>query len=156
MNPYASYLGSRDPFAVIAATAAQLQSRLDKLGKEGVERPWAPGKWSPREVVIHLADTEITFAFRIRQALAERDHVIQPFDQTAWSQQYAAYDAATALNVFRTVRAWNLTLLRSLPKEAFAKRVTHPERGAMTLQTIVETMAGHDLNHLQQLQQEGT
>ncbi len=152
-NPYASNLGGRDPLTVIAATGDQLQVLLEKLGKDGWERPWAPGKWNTREVLTHLADTEMVFAFRIRQTLAEPDHVIQPFDQTAWSHQYAAYDAASALNVFRTVRAWNLALLRTLPKEAFAKSVTHPERGTMTLQTIVETMGGHDLNHLHQVQQ---
>lgn len=152
-NPYAPNLGGRDPFTVIAATAGKLQSLLEKLGKDGAERPWAPGKWNTREVLTHLADTEMVFSFRIRQTLAEPDHVIQPFDQTAWSQQYAAYDAASALNAFRTVREWNLALLRSLPKDAFAKSVTHPERGTMTLQTIVETMGGHDLNHLGQVQQ---
>jgi uncharacterized damage-inducible protein DinB len=153
MNPYASSLGNRDPFAVIASTPEQFQILLSKLGKEGAERPWAAGKWTVREVLVHLADAEIAFAFRIRQALAEKDHVIQPFDQTAWSQNYAAYDAAAALNVFTAVRGWNVALLRSLPNEAFAKKVTHPERGAMTVRTIVETMGGHDLNHLQQMEQ---
>ena len=151
MNPYASHLASHDPLSVIASTPNKLQDLLQKLGPAGLELPYAPGKWSPRQVVAHLADTEIAFAFRIRQALAEPDHVIQPFDQTAWSHHYEAYDAATALTVFQALRNWNLALLRSLPKTAFARTVTHPERGTMTLQTILETMGGHDLNHLSQL-----
>jgi hypothetical protein len=77
---------------------------------------------------------------------------MQPFDQDRWAANYAAYDAGAALAVFSAVRAWNLALLRSLPAEAFARKVSHPERGEMTFQTIVETMGGHDLNHLKQLE----
>jgi hypothetical protein len=49
------------------------------------------------------------------------------------------------------VRHWNLALLETIPPEAFSKKLTHPERGEMTFQVLVETMAGHDLNHLQQI-----
>ena len=112
----------------------------------------APNKWSPREILTHLADTEISFAFRYRQALADDDHVIQPFDQDRWAKSYAAYTAEQALAMFATLREWNLVLLRSLTPEQLARKVTHPERGAMTLKTIFETAAGHDLNHLKQLE----
>src|SRR5207248_3140117 len=89
--------------------------------------------------------------FRLRQTLAAPNHTIQPFDQDRWAAAYDAYDAATALATFTTIREWNLRFLHSLPKEAFATPVTHPERGAMTLQTVVETMGGHDLNHVKQI-----
>ena len=112
----------------------------------------APGKWSPREIACHLADCELAFSFRLRQSLAEDGHVMQPFDQDRWAANYAAYDAGAALAVFSAVRAWNMALLRALPAEAFARKVSHPERGEMTFQTIVETMGGHDLNHLKQLE----
>ena len=151
-NPYASFLGDRDPLEVIEATPELLAGLLRELGPQDVERPPAPGKWSAREIVCHLADCEIVFAFRLRQTLAETDHVIQPFDQEKWSQTYEAFDAPSALAVFRTVRAWNVKLLRSLTSEAFSKRLSHPERGEMTLQTIVETMGGHDLNHQRQIE----
>ncbi|MGD0044887.1 MAG: DinB family protein, partial [Isosphaeraceae bacterium] len=52
---------------------------------------------------------------------------------------------------FTYVRAWNLILIRSAPREAFSRTLSHPERGRMTFQVLVETMAGHDLNHLGQL-----
>jgi hypothetical protein len=53
--------------------------------------------------------------------------------------------------MFSAVREWNLTLIRSLSPADFSKPVTHPERGTMTLQTVIETMGGHDINHLNQL-----
>jgi hypothetical protein len=78
--------------------------------------------------------------------------VMQPFDQDRWAANYAVYAASAALAVFSAVRGWKLALLRSLPAEAFTRKVSHPERGEMTFQTIVETMGGHDLNHLGQLE----
>jgi hypothetical protein len=144
MNPYASFLGTQDPFAVIESTASQLQD---------IDLEWSPGpgKWTGRQVLAHLADTEIVFAFRLRQTVAETGHVIQPFDQDAWATGYATVDARLALALFTTVRQWNLAFIKSLPAEAFSKALSHPERGPMTLRTVVETMAGHDLNHLAQL-----
>ena len=151
MNPYASFPGRRNAREVIAETAERLAAAAAALGSEGVEHSPAPGKWNARQILCHLADTEIVFAFRLRQSLAEPHHTIQPFDQDTWASRYAAFDAASAVEVFSSVRAWNRTLIESLPADAFAKRLSHPERGEMSFQTLVETMAGHDLNHLRQL-----
>ena len=103
-------------------------------------------------MLCHLADCEIAFAFRLRQALAETDHVIQPFDQDRWSAPYGSYDGAAALATFLAVRNWNLALLRTVPAAEMEKPVTHPERGRMTFRTLVETMAGHDVNHVRQIE----
>ena len=152
MNPYATYLGDRDPVQTIAATSGRLAALVAALGPEGVGRALAPGKWSAREILCHLADTELVFAVRLRQTLAEPHHVIQPFDQDRWAATYAPFDAQAALAVFTAVRNWNLKLIGTVPEGAFSKVVTHPERGEMTFRTIVETMAGHDLNHLGQME----
>jgi hypothetical protein len=152
MNPYASYLGTQSSLAVIEKTAGRLKQLMDQIGSDRVDLSPAPGKWSPREILCHLADTEVTFAFRIRQTLAEPNHVIQPFDQEKWGAQYKAYSAGMAVSTFASVRAWNIALVSSLAPEAMDTPVTHPERGSMTLRVIIETMAGHDVNHLQQLE----
>lgn len=152
INPYASYLGDRDPIEVIAGTPAKLESAIAAIRAEAVEQPPAPGKWSAREIVCHLADCEIVFAFRLRQALAEEHHVIQPFDQEKWATVYGAYDARTALAVFSKVREWNVRLIHALTPRELSKPLAHPERGEMTVQTIIETMGGHDINHLRQIE----
>jgi uncharacterized damage-inducible protein DinB len=152
MNPYASFLGPRDPRLVIAATPVRLRESLDSLGDARANSRPAPGKWSVREILCHLADCEIVFAYRLRQTLAEPHHVIQPFDQDLWARNYAAYDAPSALAVFTAVRDFNVKLIASLSPDAFSRPVSHPERGTMTFQTIVETMGGHDLNHLAQIE----
>ncbi|HXZ31901.1 MAG TPA: DinB family protein [Terriglobales bacterium] len=153
MNPYASFLGTRDPLQVAAETPGRLSDLAKKLGSSGMERSYAAGKWPARAILCHLADCEVVFAFRFRQALAEPRHVIQPFDQDAWARVYSSPDLSgvAAIDAFSAVRHWNLALLKDLPPAVLSKPVTHPERGSMTFKVLLETMAGHDLNHLRQL-----
>jgi hypothetical protein len=152
MNPYARQLGTRDPLKVVATTARCLEQLSAALGPARIEESPAPGKWSPHEILCHLADCELVFGYRIRQALAQNHHVIQPFDQEIWAANYACYDPQAAMMTFSCVRQWNLMLLRSVSPEAMTKPLLHPERGEMTFRTLIETMAGHDLNHLAQLE----
>jgi hypothetical protein len=150
-NPYSAQLGERNAREVIAETPGRLAQIVNRIGNDGLHRSWAPGKWSARQILCHLADCGVVFAFRLRQALAEPYHVIQPFDQDAWSKSYAELDGRAALETFSALRRWNLALLETVREEDFGKKLTHPERGEMTFQTVIETMAGHDLNHLKQL-----
>ena len=152
-SPYAAYLGGEAPEKIMAETPQRLTELAQRLEPKGWNQSYAPGKWTARQILCHLADTEIAFAFRLRQALAEPSLLIQPFDQDRWAEAYAnePYDAQTALQVFSSVRRWNLDLLRTVPAEARSKRVRHPERGEMTFQTLVDTIGGHDVNHLRQL-----
>ena len=152
LNPYDKFLDGRPIEEILSATPGTLAGLIETIGPEKSGISPAPGKWSPAEIVCHLADCELVFAFRLRQTLAEDNHTIQPFDQEKWAVQYRGVPVAHALDVFRAIRGWNLHLVsHALPKAA-DRTVTHPERGAMTFQTIVETMAGHDLNHIVQLE----
>lgn len=137
---------------MIAETPRLIHDFAAILGPAGLERPLAPGKWTGREIIVHLADTEIAFAFRLRQALAEDHHLIQPFDQDRWALNYSAYSATAAIETFLALRRWNLALVAGITKDAFERPLTHPERGQMKFQVLIETMAGHDINHLRQLE----
>ena len=152
MNPYASQLGTQDPIQVLSATAPRLQELAKTLGGSRIEEPIAPGKWSPRQIFIHLADCELAFGFRYRQTLAEDNHTVQPFDQDKWAGAYAAYDARQALETFAALRRWNLALISKLTPEQMSKGVMHPERGQETFLGLIEISAGHDVNHLRQLE----
>jgi hypothetical protein len=94
----------------------------------------------------------MVFAFRLRQTLAEDSPVLQPFDQGKWALRYGNLDVAAALGTFAAAREWNVRLVETTTAAERAREVTHPERGTMTFWTIVETMAGHDTNHLGQLE----
>jgi DinB family protein len=152
LNPYAVHLAGREPRDVIETTALELHRLAGRIGAARIMRPRAPGKWSARDILCHLADSEVVFAFRLRQTLAEAHHRIQPFDQEQWARTYATAPAEAALAAFEALRNWNVALLKSVTPAQLDTPVTHPERGDMTFATIVETMAGHDLNHLQQLE----
>src|SRR4051812_32775949 len=158
-NPYALFVGDRSPVDVIEETSRRLSEIVSRLSStssapnssSNLEWRPAPGKWNAREILCHLADCEIAFAFRLRQTLAETNHVMQPFDQEKWAGMYGGLSARAALSAFSSLREWDLALVQNTPADAMGKKCTHPERGDMTFRTIVETMAGHDINHLKQL-----
>jgi hypothetical protein len=156
LNPYAKYLDGNDPIPVLTSTSERLHTLTAHLSGAQVNTPPAPGKWSICNIITHLADTEMVFAFRLRQTLAaapdQPHHIIQPFDQEAWAQRYAVYHLEPALALFDAIRNWNLLFLATVSEDDRHHTATHPERGTMTLWTIVETMAGHDINHIQQLE----
>ena len=152
LNPYDKFLAGKPPIDVISKTPATLQSLVAKADAAKLTRPPAPGMWSVREILCHLADCELVFGFRLRQTAAEDDPVIQPFDQDHWATTYTKQSADEALRAFSTFRAWNLAFVRAAGPAALQRKTTHPERGPMTFQTILETMGGHDINHLGQVE----
>lgn len=152
LNPYAKFLGDARPHDVLDMTPVVIARLIRESEPAALTRSPAPGKWSIRDIISHLADAEITFAFRLRQTIAEAHHVIQPFDQDGWTTQYAKLDAHDALEAFSAMRRWNMLFIRAVGAAGESKLVTHPERGEMTFRTIIETMAGHDINHLTQIE----
>jgi DinB superfamily len=152
LNPYEDFLDRRPVEEILAETADKIAESLEVIGHGRANVRPAPGKWSAAEIVCHLADCEIVFGFRLRQTLAEDGPTIEPFDQEKWAKAYPGIPAKLALETFSELRKWNLHLIRAAMPAAAGRKMTHPERGTMTFKTIVETMAGHDLNHLRQLQ----
>jgi hypothetical protein len=155
-NPYDGFLDGRPVETILASTPTALAEALAAIGDAKTDVPPAPGKWSAAEIICHLADCELVFGFRLRQTLAEIGPTIQPFDQDKWAATYPGVAAGHALEVFAALRGWNLRLLETALPKAADRQAHHPERGTMTFQTIVETMAGHDLNHLGQLRRLAT
>ncbi len=152
LNPYAKFLDGRSLETILSSTPGDIAGLLKKIGAEKSAQSPVPGKWSAAQIIAHLADCELVFAFRLRQTLAEDNPVVQPFDQDKWAKTYSGISAADALTTFTALRTWNLILIKKSLPAAAGRVVTHPERGTMTFQTIVETMAGHDLNHRGQLE----
>jgi hypothetical protein len=151
LNPYDKFLDGRALDTILSATPAEVGKLILAVGTDHENTPPAPGKWGAAQIVAHLADCELVFGFRLRQTLAEDSPTIQPFNQDRWAKRYLGIPAKQALEVFTAMRGWNLRLINAALPDAAGRKVTHPERGTMTFLTIVETMAGHDLNHLEQL-----
>ncbi|MGH9719093.1 MAG: DinB family protein [Bryobacteraceae bacterium] len=121
-------------------------------GEEVDFRP-GPGKWSIRQIVAHLADSETVGAVRLRFILAEDNPTLTAFNQDAWTANldYAARKPAQSLDTFRRVRSENYELLKSLPESAFARTGTHTERGPVTLRELVDGYAAHAESHARQV-----
>jgi hypothetical protein len=151
-NPYAKFLQGSDAKALIQAFPSRLTDVVGRLGEAGMGLRYAPGKWTVSEVLCHLADCEIAFSFRWRQTLAEDGYVAQAFDQDRWSPRYPVTSGQAALRTFLALRAWNSILLEQLNAADWERTLTHPERGEFSFRTLVELTAGHDLNHLAQLE----
>lgn len=152
INPYGHHLGDLDPVEVMRDTPARLRALLDGLSPEQIDTRPGPQKWSLREIMAHLADCELVFSWRLRQILGADTPTLVPFDQDRWSAFYAPYPLAAAQSTFEALRAWNLLLLSGISAEDRARSAHHPERGAVTFQSTVENIAGHDLHHLRLLE----
>ena len=114
----------------------------------------APGKWSIRQLIAHLADSELVGAQRFRQVIAEDNPALGAFDQDAWARNldYARKQPKQSLESFRRVRAENYELLKSLPESAFERTGVHAERGPLTLRQLLEGYAEHAESHARQVQ----
>jgi hypothetical protein len=127
---------------------------LTGLGLEEPDFVPAPGKWSIRQIIAHVADTELVMAQRFRQIAAEDNPTVVAYDQEAWARglDYARRKPAQSLDTFRRLRSENYELLKGLPETAFARTGNHTARGPVTLQFLVELAATHSEKHAQQLQ----
>lgn len=151
-NPYAADLGSREPIAALGDTPARIRALVETWDVARFERSYAPGKWSARLLLVHLAQTELALATRVRFALTQSGYAAQSFSQDDWLPIDAGMDARTALEVYTTLRRMNLTMWKGLSPEQMARPFSHPEYGTLTVGWVAAQMAGHDLHHLAQLE----
>jgi hypothetical protein len=152
-NPYGDDLGSRDPLEALADTPQKIRSLIDAWPPDRWERSYAPGKWSARRVVIHLAQMEIGLPVRVRFAVAQDGYVAQPLDQDAWLAADDRADGPTALEAYIALRRLNVAMFKGLSAAQRQRTFTHPEYGPLTADWVAAQLAGHDLHHLTQLQQ---
>ena len=149
-----SYGEGKDPLRLQQAAPQKLAVMLKgKSGKQLMRRS-APDKWSVAEIVAHLADAELAISWRIRQILSNNAVPIQAYDQDRWAKtfDYAHRDPRQSLANFRALREANVALLKSVPRKLWENYGVHEERGNESVGHVVRMVAGHDLNHLQQVQ----
>ncbi len=130
-----------------------LSESLAGVSDAETQRVPAPGKWTIRQIVRHVADTEIVVAMRLRQIIAEDSPTLIPFDQDAWADNlsYASAPVADSLAFFRTLREDTASLLGTLPEAAFHRTGVHPDRGTKSLLDWVEIFAIHIRTHAGQI-----
>jgi hypothetical protein len=147
-------LAGQNPIKVQSTTAKRLERLLKGKPSAKLQKRPATDKWSVTEILAHLGDTEIVVGWRMRSILGAPGTPIQAFDQDVWAAtgHYAKRDARKCLEQFRTAREANLALLKSLTPEQWKHHGMHAERGQETIEHISKMMAGHDINHFQQVE----
>src|SRR5580698_1933799 len=145
------YVAGKNAFKVQSETPKRLAALIKKVSPAKLRKRPAANKWSVTEILAHLGDAEIVTAWRIRSILGAPGTPIQAYDQDAWvaAGRYSERNPRQCLEVFRAVREANLMALKP---EQWKHHGMHSERGEETIERILHMMAGHDLNHLQQIE----
>jgi len=149
-----SYIEGKEPLAVQTVTAERLAQLIEGVSTSELRRRSAPDKWSVSEIIAHLADGEIVGGFRVRFILGSPGSPVVAYDQDKWvtSGHYDKRDPQKSVELFRVLREANLALLESLQPEPWKQYGMHSERGKESIEHIVRMFAGHDVNHLQQIE----
>ena len=144
----------------IQSLVAQYKAGYDEVSKslegfpeEQLSAHPIPGKWSAREIVQHLADSEMNSAIRLRKLLTEDDAQIQGYDQESYAARlrYNERDIAPALDALRGARATTAQLLDSMTEEDWSREGTHSESGRYTARDWLSIYAAHAHNHAAQI-----
>lgn len=149
-----SQLAGRDPWQVLSSTPARLRELVAGRTREELGRTPDPPRWSVVQILAHLADSEVVGAWRFRSVLAADGVALQAYDQNAWAStfRYAETDPSASLELFEVNRRATLSLLGRVDPALHANHGMHAERGKETIEHLVRLYAGHDLNHLGQVE----
>jgi uncharacterized damage-inducible protein DinB len=147
-------LGSRDPIGVLRSTPHALGRSLDSMSSDQARQPEAPGKWSVRHVLQHLADAELVWGYRTRMVLGQDRPSLIGYDQDLWAERlyYDQIDPRDALDAFTALRRINLKLIERATPADRKRAAVHAERGEESFEHMINLSAGHDLLHLQQVE----
>jgi hypothetical protein len=149
-----SNVGPDDPWSVLASTPSRLRALVAGRTPADLARKPAPNRWSVRAILAHLADCEVVSGWRLRSILATSGTTLQPFDQDRWAEAFKYEETAEdeSLDLFEASRRANLRLFRLADPLQLENFGMHAERGRETVAHLVKLNAGHDLNHLRQIE----
>jgi hypothetical protein len=151
-------------------STARIRALVGNWRPDQFDRSYAPGKWDARQILTHLAQSEIALGYRARMAVTTPDYAAQSFDQDRWmaveaggagasglpaearSAKVAGLSGHDALDAFLGLAAMNIALFASLSDADRAVSLSHPEYGSLTVDWIIHQMAGHQIHHLKQLE----
>jgi uncharacterized damage-inducible protein DinB len=150
---YSKYLGDGEPLGAIRQNVARVRAVTSGWTAEQFERSYAAGKWTARQILTHLAHTELALGYRARMALSTPNYAAQRFDQDVWIARETRVSGREAVEAFTALARLNAALFEGLSSEDRQVAMSHPEYGTITVDWIVHLLAGHQIHHLQQLEQ---
>jgi uncharacterized damage-inducible protein DinB len=146
-------LGDREPTAALREMPLALPRAVEGLSPEQLREPERPGKWSIGQILQHLADSEVVWAWRMRLILAQDRPRLTGYDQDLWAERlhYDQTDPSDALELLGVLRRANLRLVDGASPAELKRVGVHAERGDESLEHLIRLYAGHDLLHLRQI-----
>ncbi len=147
-------VGRDDPLIVLGATPDRLESLVEGASPAALQYTTSPERWSVTRIVAHLADSEVVGAWRFRSVLAQDGAALQAYDQDAWASafKYGDTDPIESVELFGALRASTLRVLRAVDRRRLEHSGMHEERGRESMSHFMRLYAGHDLNHLAQIE----
>ena len=149
---YSKHLGNLEPVSTMRSNVDRIRTLTRGWTKEQFERVSAPGKWNARQILLHLAQTELALGNRARMALATPNYGAQRFDQDAWVDRETRITGPEALDAFAAISRMNGALFEGLSQADRETAMSHPEYGSITVDWIIHLLPGHQIHHLAQLQ----
>lgn len=139
--------------ARLEQTYDEMVARIKGLTDEELTRKVNARRWSVKEVLLHLLDTELVLGYRLRRVVADDAPQLIPFEQDTWSARlrYNTWPTETALEAFRALRLANIALIRLIAPEAWQRVGHHSERGEVSFGSIVKMLADHSEHHVGQM-----
>jgi hypothetical protein len=144
----------QDPIKIQSKTNRKLGRLIKGVPTAKLRKRPAPEKWSVAEILAHLADVEIVIGWRMRSILGDPGTHVQAYDQNAWvtAGHYEKRDPHKSIELHRVVREANLALVKSISPAQWKHFGQHAERGQESIEHIVRMVAGHDINHVLQIE----
>jgi uncharacterized damage-inducible protein DinB len=149
----ASYAEGKDAVAMQRQAPRALAQLIEGVTDTTLSLRPAPGKWSVTEILAHMAEDELSSAWRYRQMPEHDGPQLLGFDQEMWARlgDYASWKPQEALEMFRLLREANLRMFAQLTPQQWQRHGVHAERGKLTVQDLCRHMAAHDINHIDQI-----
>jgi len=149
--PYAQYVGDSNPVDLLNQTLEEYRDAAALLSDASWNQPWTKGKWTLREIMIHVAQWEMIFGYRLSAGVSAPPFTIQPADQDLLMKHISGIDGPAAFAGFEGARRMNLGFVRALSPLERSTPVHHPEFGAITADDLIVQMTGHAIHHLKQI-----
>ncbi len=141
----------RPPRAILKRTPAALARRIAGVPRSRLTKRPRPGKWSVRDILAHLSETDLLWGCRLRLILGQNGVPLVGMDQAVWAKRFGSIDPRLALAKFVALRRANLDLLARLRPADYRRWGRHSQFGRLTIRKVVSLVAGHDVNHSRQI-----
>jgi hypothetical protein len=148
-----AYAQGKDALAMLSDAPRMIAGLIAGVSELALRFRPLPRKWSVTEIITHVAEDELVTSWRYRQMIEKSGCALAAFDQDRWARlgDYATWNPWVALQMFRLLREANVRMLKRLTSEEWERCGIHAERGRITVRDLVQHMAGHDINHIEQI-----